>query len=63
MFAHNKGIRDFLPKYIWEATLVGSSQQGIGPSHDPPLLPRVRAQCTTNHYHPKCVGLWIYLVP
>lgn len=57
-----KGIQDFLLKYIWEATLVGSSQQGIEPSHDLPLLSRVRAHCTANHCHPICVRLWTYLV-
>jgi hypothetical protein len=58
----HKGIQDFLLKYIWEVTLVGSSQQGIEPLHDLPLLSGARAHCTTNHCHPRCVRLWIYLV-
>jgi hypothetical protein len=38
---HNKGIQKKLPKYIWEATPIGSSQ--FEPLHDPPLLQGVRA--------------------
>jgi hypothetical protein len=60
--AHNKGIQDVLPKYIWEATLVGPSQQGIEPLHDQPLLLGANAHHIANHCHPRCVGLWIYLV-
>jgi hypothetical protein len=62
MPTHNKGIQKNLPKYIWEATPIGSSQQGFEPSHDPPLLQGTRAYCMANRCHPRHVGLWFYLV-